>query len=223
MEVGETDAAPGSAPDELPADAVAAYPAEALALVIGAVAASENIRTIDPAELVHALTVLRHLREEMATWEPHLIAAARRQAVSWADLAPALGVTSRQAAERRFLRLRPSASDGQTGEERVRAERTRRAGDRAVVEWARANSASLRQLAGQISALEGLSAPAQQRVDLVHRALAGDDAADLVTPLADTHADLATNHTSLADQINAVTKFTDQLRRDTAEQRSTQP
>src|SRR5437763_16030294 len=54
-----------------------------------------------------ALTLLRHLREELAEWEPRLIAAAREHGASWIQLAPALGVASRQAAERRYLRPRP--------------------------------------------------------------------------------------------------------------------
>ena len=83
--------------------------------------------------LAAALTLLRELREELAGWEPQLIEAARALNTSWADLAPALGVASRQAAERRYLRLRP-APDGTsgTGDERVAAERDKRAGDKAV-------------------------------------------------------------------------------------------
>jgi hypothetical protein len=167
---------------------------------------------IAPADLLAALTVLRHLREQLSAWEPRLITAARQLGVSWAGLAPALGVTSRQAAERRYLRLRPSETGEQTGEERVRAERAKRAGDRAVADWARQNSSILRQLAGQISALEGLPAPAQDRVDLVNQALADNDPTTLLTPLADTHTHLQASHTGLADQVKSVTEHTEQLR-----------
>ena len=173
-----------------------------------------------PTELLAALTLLRELREELSGWEPRLITTARRQGVSWASLAPALGVTSRQAAERRYLRLRPSATGGDTGEQRVQAERTRRAGDRAVAAWARQNSGVLRQLAGQISALEGLSRPAQDHVDLVGQALADNDPATLLSPLADTHSHLEATHAGLAEQIKSVTEHTEQLRRDTHDQRS---
>jgi hypothetical protein len=131
------------------------------------VQAQARVGAVAPADLVAALTALRHLRQEMADWEPELITAARDQNVSWATLAPALGVTSRQAAERRYLRLRPAATGEQTGEDRVRAERDKRAGDRAVAAWARANAAVLRQLAGQISALRGLPERAQHHVELV--------------------------------------------------------
>ena len=113
---------------------------EAFALVSAVVARAAEPAGPPPdrSELVAALAALRELREELASWEPALIAAARSAGVSWADLAPALGVSSRQAAERRFLRLQPSGDqDRRTGEERVRDERDRRAGDRAVGEWAR--------------------------------------------------------------------------------------
>ena len=173
-----------------------------------------------PAALVAALTVLRHLREELADWEPELITAARAQKVSWAALAPALGVTSRQAAERRYLRVRPSDSGEQTGEERVRAQRDRRAGDRAVASWARDNAAVLRQLAGQVSALRGLSHRAQHQVDLVQQALAEDDPARLLSPLADTHTHLRAAHAGLAAQVQSVTDRATQIRHHTHVMRS---
>lgn len=220
---GQDDAA-----DRQPAGlASTASPAiEALAMVQAVRTASGGTATtgtepaIGPADLLAALTVLRHLRDELASWEPQLITAARDQGVSWADLAPALGVTSRQAAERRYLRLQPSATGEKTGEERVQAERTRRAGNRAVAAWARENSGALRRLAGQISALEGLGGPAQQRVDLVHRALADDDAAALLSPLADTQLHLQATHAGLAEQIRSVTEHTERLRRDTQGRRA---
>src|SRR3954469_10805438 len=126
---------------------------------------------------------LRSLREQLAGWEPELIAAARSGGTSWAALAPALGVASRQAAERRVLRLRPSASGETTGEARVDAERDRRAGDRAVADWARRNSAVLRQLAGQVSALDGLDAAARENADRLGHALGDDDVTSLLSPL----------------------------------------
>ncbi|MFI7672351.1 HSP18 transcriptional regulator [Actinophytocola sp. NPDC049390] len=199
--------------------------AAALARVHAVLAAVNDVRdsnddaAIAPAELLAALTVLRHLRDELATWEPQLITAARKLGVSWAGLAPALGVTSRQAAERRYLRLHPSATGEQTGEERVRAERTKRAGDRAVAAWARENSGTLRRLAGRIGALDGLSASAQERVDLVNQALADNDPATLLSPLADAHSHLEATHTELADQVRSVTQRTEQLRREVRDRR----
>jgi hypothetical protein len=164
---------------------------------------------------VAALTLLRQLREELAGWEPELITAAREQKVSWAALAPALGVTSRQAAERRYLRLRPSDTGERTGEERVRAQRDKRAGDRAVAAWARDNAAVLRQLAGQVSSVRGLSRHAQHHVDLVGQALADDDPASLLPPLADTHTHLKATHAGLAAQVQSLTEQATQVRRTT--------
>lgn len=190
-------------------------PARALALVE---AVLSDVRQADghtADDVLAGLEVLRHLREELAAWEPELITAAREQGASWARIAPAVGVTSRQAAERRYLRLRPSATGETTGEDRVRAERDKRAGDRAVAHWARANSASLRRLAGQVSAIEGLGAVAQASVEQVQQALGEDDAAALVSPLADAHVHLREGHAALADQISTLTRETDRLRRDT--------
>jgi hypothetical protein len=160
--------------------------------------------------------MLRWLRAQLTGAEPRLIDAARRQGVSWAQLAPALGVASRQAAERRYLRSRSGAEDqDSTGDQRIRAERDRRASDRAVTRWARENAAVLRQLAGQVSALPGLAADAQQQIDRVQQALADDDAAHLLPPLAGASSHLQLTHPALAGQIDAITEHTDKLRRDT--------
>ena len=141
--------------------------------------------------------------------------------MSWAELAPALGVSSRQAAERRFLRLQPSGTqDQRTGEERVRDERDRRAGDRAVAAWARHNSGTLRQLAGRISALQGLPAATQRHVDGVQVALGDDDASMLLHPLAAAGSHLTATHAELAEQVRSVTDQLDQVRRDTRSQRA---
>jgi hypothetical protein len=192
-------------------------PAEALTQVSAAVADPGAL----PEQLLAALAALRELREELAGWEPALIAAARTSGVSWADLAPALGVSSRQAAERRFLRLQPSGTEDQrTGEERVRDERDRRAGDRAVAAWARRNSGPLRQLAGRIGALEGLPAAAQRQVDVVQDALGDNDASALLHPLAEAGEHLAGAHAELAEQVRSVTDQLDQVRRDTHSRRS---
>ncbi|RJQ85487.1 HSP18 transcriptional regulator [Amycolatopsis panacis] len=195
---------------------------EALALVQG-VLARARAGAMSSAELVAALTLLRELREELADWEPELITAARQQKVSWAALAPALGVTSRQAAERRYLRLRPSDTGERTGEERVRAQRDKRAGDRAVAAWARDNAAVLRQLAGQVSSVRGLSPHAQHHVDQVSQALAEDDPASLLPPLTDTHTHLKATHASLAAQVQSLTDQATQIRHTTHLMRSSSP
>jgi hypothetical protein len=181
--------------------------ARALALVRGVLTDA----TAPAVEVIAALEVLRHLRDELAAWEPALIAAARAAGASWVELAPALGVASRQAAERRYLRLRPSGEA--TGEGRVRAERDRRAGDRAVAVWARENSASLRELAGQVSSASGVPDDGQDRLDQVRDALADNDPAALLSPLADAHTHLTADHATLAARIETVTEQAEQLRR----------
>ncbi|MGW2295683.1 type III effector protein [Streptomyces violaceorubidus] len=156
-----------------------------------------------------ALLLLRQMRDQLAGWETGLIETAREAGASWADLARPLGVASRQAAERRYLRLRPGAP-GSTGDQRVQATRDRRAADRAVTTWARGNAADLRQLAGQITALAGL--PARARAPLV-QALGQDDAAGLIGPLSGAREHLGAHHPELADRIDTLTRRTDQLRR----------
>ncbi|MFI5982445.1 HSP18 transcriptional regulator [Streptomyces sp. NPDC051555] len=167
-----------------------------------------------------ALLMLREIREELAGWESGLIETARGHGASWADLAGPLGVASRQAAERRYLRLRPGAA-GSTGEQRVQATRDTRAADRSVTAWARDNAADLRRLAGQVTALTGLPAGAAGAVSDLNLALADNDAAHLVRPLADTRPHLRSQDSELADRIDALARHTDRLRQDTRDQRST--
>ncbi len=80
-------------------------------------------------KLLDALVALRQLRARLDQWEPRLIAAARQAGVSWTRLAPALGVASRQAAERRFLRLHqpdPGGAEAGSRDQCVQAVRDRR-------------------------------------------------------------------------------------------------
>ncbi|MGW2257729.1 type III effector protein [Streptomyces sp. NPDC001780] len=158
-----------------------------------------------------ALLLLREVRDQLADWEPRLIEAARDAGASWAELAHPLGVASRQAAERRYLRVRPG-SPGSTGEERVRATRDRRAADRTVTAWARGNAADLRRLAGQITALTDLPPDAEVPLARLTRALGADDAAGLVGPLAGTYTYLAARHPDLANRVDTVTRHTGRLR-----------
>ncbi|MFJ6755430.1 HSP18 transcriptional regulator [Streptomyces sp. NPDC091273] len=176
-----------------------------------------------PAEGPHpalaALLMLREVREQLAGWESGLIETARGQGASWADLAGPLGVASRQAAERRYLRLRPGDA-GSTGEQRVQATRDTRAADRTVNGWARDNAADLRRLAGQVTALTGLPASADSAVGDLNLALADNDVSRLVRPLADTRPHLRPEDAELAERIDALTRHADQLRQDTHDQRS---
>ena len=166
------------------------------------------------AEILGALVRLNELRAQLTRWEPRLIEAARTVGISWLQLAPALGVASRQAAERRYLRLNPHASQPQLkGEQRVQAARDRRAGDRAVAVWARDNAADLRRLAGQVTALDGLDALAQASVDAVHDALGNNDSAALLGPLATAGEQLTKNHPALAARISEIGARTRKARR----------
>jgi hypothetical protein len=186
-----------------------------------AVAAVTTVAGDDPDRLLDALVLLRWVRERLSAAEPELITAARRAGVSWQALAPALGVTSRQAAERRYLRLLPAATGeaGTTRDERVRAERDRRAGHRAVARWANDNTAGLRRLAGQITALTDLGDDAAGDLGRLHEALADADAAALPALLAETQRHLA-DHPELADQVGSVTASAAEVRRRTRSERN---
>jgi hypothetical protein len=164
--------------------------------------------------LLSALVQLRDLRDTLTEWEPALIGAARSRGVTWAEIAPALGLSSRQAAERRYLRLNPRPQDAPstTREERVDAARDQRSADRAVAGWARDNAATLRQLAGQITALEGLHPSAGGSLDRIQAALGGDDAAELVGALSDIGPPLSSSHPALADRVSAINQTTDRIR-----------
>ncbi|MFJ1969292.1 type III effector protein [Streptomyces sp. NPDC087903] len=169
-------------------------------------------------EALAALLLLREARDQLAEWEPGLIEAAREAGASWADLAHPLGVSSRQAAERRYLRIRPG-NPGSTGEQRVQATRDRRAADRTVTDWARANAADLRRLAGQITALTDLPAAARTPLLELSTALADNDAAALIGPLTVTLPYLASDHPDLAARVDDVTRHTNRIRRHSGDQR----
>lgn len=171
-----------------------------------------------PDQALAALLMLREVREHLAAWETGLIETARDAGASWADLARPLGVGSRQAAERRYLRQRPSPGTG-TGEQRVKAVRDRRAAERTVTAWAKANTRTLRVLAGQISALPDL--PPAARTPLAHlgEALAEADPSRLLAPLAASREHLQARHPELATQVNALIEDIEQLRQESDRRR----
>src|ERR687898_788875 len=105
---------------------------ESLEDAVAAVTAA--VRGGSSAQVLDALAQLRWAQAELESAEHRLITAARAAGVSWQALAPALGVASRQAAERRYLRLTPATGehDEATQDGRVQAERDRRAAHRAV-------------------------------------------------------------------------------------------
>ncbi|GAA3506906.1 hypothetical protein [Streptomyces showdoensis] len=159
-----------------------------------------------PQQALASLVLLRQVREQLTGWETGLIETAREAGVSWADLAAPLGVASRQAAERRYLRGRPGAV-GTTGEQRVTATRQARAAERATLTWARAHAADLRSLAGQITALGDLAPDARSAQAALRVALGAADASDLIAPLAGmrphlgAHADLVADMDELGDRL----------------------
>ncbi|WP_353940149.1 type III effector protein [Streptomyces sp. HUAS MG91] len=157
-----------------------------------------------PEQALASLMLLRQVRERLAGWETGLIETARDAGASWADLASPLGVASRQAAERRYLRGRPGPA-GTTGEQRVTATRQARAADRNTATWARRNAADLRRLAGQITALTDLPPAARRPLDELHAALAHNDPADLIAPLTATRPHLGAAHSDLADRLDTLT------------------
>ncbi|MEU2619527.1 type III effector protein [Streptomyces sp. NPDC007157] len=156
-----------------------------------------------PEQALASLMLLRQVREQLAGWETGLIETAREAGASWADLARPLGVASRQAAERRYLRGRPGAV-GTTGEQRVTATRQARAAERASVTWARANAADLRRLAGQITALAHLAPEARSAQAALHAALGATDAAELIAPLTGMRPYLDAHHTDLVKCLDAL-------------------
>lgn len=147
---------------------------------------------------------------------------AREAGATWADLAHPMGVASRQAAENRYLRLKPAAgrtTRAGTGAERVKAVRDRRAADRTVTAWARDNAAELRVLAAQITttALAPGARPAQAALTA---ALGATDPADLIEPLAAVRPHLGAGQDDLATRLDALTHHTTQLRDDSDQRRA---
>ncbi|MFF4607814.1 hypothetical protein ACFY12_34375 [Streptomyces sp. NPDC001339] len=123
-----------------------------------------DFTSLSPTDLLAALLVIRKLRDDFTVAEGHLIEAARKKNATWARIAPALEVKSRQAAERRYLRLCGNASDanpGRTQSERVERERDSRANQRAQRQWVEAHAAEIRALALRLAAVEDL----QERAD----------------------------------------------------------
>ncbi|MYZ35551.1 type III effector protein [Streptomyces sp. MnatMP-M17] len=157
-----------------------------------------------PEQALASLLLLRQVREHLAGWETGLIETARQAGASWADLAQPLGVASRQAAERRYLRQRPGPA-GTTGEQRVQAIRGRRAADRVLTAWARRNAAGLRRLAVEITALTDLPAASRITVGYLDAALADDDPTTLIAPLTAARPHLSPAHPDLAARIDALT------------------
>jgi uncharacterized membrane protein YidH (DUF202 family) len=206
---------PPSRPDDRsPASFLAA--AAALEAIDNAVHDAHN-GSADPGaegpealQALASLLLLRQIREQLAGWETGLIETARHAGASWADLAHPLGVASRQAAERRYLRNRPGPA-GTTGEQRVQATREHRAANRTHTAWARDNAAALRRLAGQITAIDDLPPASRATLAQLDSALAQNDPAALVRPLTAAHPYLTAAHPLLAAQLDTLIRQGGQL------------
>ncbi|MEV4557936.1 hypothetical protein AB0K51_13165 [Kitasatospora sp. NPDC049285] len=167
--------------------------------------------------------LLRELRAQLADWEAPLVETARAAGATWADLALPMGVASRQAAENRYLRLRPpggASADPETGAERVKAVRDRRAAERAIAAWARDHGAALRVLAAQIIATPGLPPRARPALTALTTALGSTDPAALMAPLADIRPHLGSTHSGLATRLDDLALHTDRLRQDSDQRRA---
>ncbi|MFJ2811819.1 type III effector protein [Kitasatospora sp. NPDC087271] len=221
-------AAPYASPPAEPVSFLAA--AAALAAIDDAVRTAQNSASRPPTapdeqegpeQALAALVLLRELRGQLAGWEAGLVESAREAGATWADLAHPMGVASRQAAENRYLRLKPAAdaSRSGTGAERVKAVRDRRAADRSVTVWARDHAAELRVLAAQITtaALAPAARPAQTALTA---ALGATDPADLIEPLAAIRPHLGTGQGDLATRLDTLTHHTTQLRDDSDRRRT---
>ncbi|MFD0278950.1 type III effector protein [Kitasatospora sp. NPDC127111] len=186
-------------------------------------AASPAPREDGAEQALAALVLLRELRAQLADWEAPLVETARAAGATWADLARPMGVASRQAAENRYLRLRPAGStsaDPETGAERVKAVRDRRAAERAVTAWARDHAADLRVLAAQITAAPGLAPRARPALAALTAALGATDPADLITPLTGMRPHLGAGHPDLAARLDDLSDRTDRLRHDSDQRRA---
>ncbi|MFE2297054.1 type III effector protein [Streptomyces sp. NPDC059445] len=192
---------------------------EAIAQAMRTARAAEDASTDDPEKAIAALLLLRQVREQLVLWEPALIETARQSGASWADLAHPLGVASRQAAERRYLRLRPG-TDGTTKEQRVQATRDQRAADRSVVTWAHDRAAALRQLAGTITALPDLPPAAAGALTALQAALGDSDPSQLLGPLSDAGPHLRPAHPELADRVTDIGRQAREMRENEHRQRS---
>lgn len=163
-------------------------------------------------EILAAIELLHALRDQLTGWEPQLIAAARDRGVSWQRLAAVLGVATRQAAERRFLRLAPAITGETTADARVQATRDRRAADRALQTWARQHAGELRRLAAEIVGLSGLGHHGRRHQRELSERLADDDPALLLGPLAAARPHL-TSSPATAERLAAVETRIDHVAR----------
>ncbi|MGW8988330.1 hypothetical protein ACWGRF_00120 [Streptomyces zhihengii] len=123
------------------------------------------------SDVLAALLVIRALRDKLNSDELMLISLARSQQVTWARIATALEMKSRQSAERRHLQLsqaqlRADGTKPRTQSERVEVARERRS-RRAERDWARSHARAIRAHAEELNAIGDL----QRRADRSREAM----------------------------------------------------
>ncbi|MFF2945516.1 hypothetical protein ACFVSQ_37340 [Streptomyces niveus] len=99
-------------------------------------------------DVLAALTMMDHARARLDALEHDLLRAARSRDASWTTVAGALGLSTRQSAESRALRLERAqkASDGRD----VAAQRADRARQRNADAWLAAHEKRIRTVCSQI-------------------------------------------------------------------------
>ncbi len=115
-------------------------------------------------DLLAALLVLRTLRDKLKLDEGRIIGAARAKGVTWARVATALEMRTRQSAERRYLQLRTDLDDtyGDSLNQADRVDYYRSQRDRrAEAQWADRHQDEIVALARRLLAVPDL----QQRAD----------------------------------------------------------
>ncbi|MFI6541571.1 hypothetical protein ACIBHY_54600 [Nonomuraea sp. NPDC050547] len=129
---------------------------------------------LDVEQGLAALLVIRQLREDLQEGEGYVIESLRAQGVTWAQLAPALEVRSRQSAERRYLSLcgDPSGHAGTT-RDRVAATRDHRAAQRAGQAFIAGHADRLREVGRRLADLGDLQQRADAAAAAIHRAVDG--------------------------------------------------
>ncbi|MCX4902547.1 hypothetical protein [Streptomyces sp. NBC_00892] len=119
---------------------------------------------LDETTVLCGLLVVRVLRDKLLLDEQRLMKAAREKKISWARIAGASELKSRQSAERRYLQLRSDlddvAGDNLTQAERVEVARARRNRFSEHV-WASRHATRIVRLARRLNTVPDL----QQRAD----------------------------------------------------------
>jgi hypothetical protein len=102
----------------------------------------------------------------------------------------------------------------------VHTTRDQRAADRSVTSWAYNRAATLRQLAGTITALPVLPTTATNALAALHTALGHSDPAQLHGPLSEAGPHPRPAHPDLADRVTDIDRHAHERRESEQRQRS---